>query len=140
MTWRAQEHKRSVSVPRLPRSVANLRRCSMLPSRNDPTGPFENVLHLRLFRMKKQAHLQMHLNLRVLQRRREGERERALPRAAFTDRRPEQNRLAGFHSQNPNSLRGDCLYHCKHIGMAPQPPFNSSRAHQNPLPALHFCA
>lgn len=110
MAWCGEKQQLFVSLSRLPFSVTNLRQCCMLPLNNDKLGRSNMVCtpgsaHLGLFRFEKRAHLQMCLSL--------GELQRGL--------RPRQRLLIGslsridkeeFHSQNPNSLRGESLYHC----------------------------
>lgn len=95
-----------------------------------------NMLYLwlctsRLFRFEKQAHLQICLNL-------------CMPQRGLC---PGQHLLIGslsridtgeFHSQNPNSLRGESLYHCEHIGMALQTLFISLCNLLNPFPPPAF--
>lgn len=106
MAWCGEKHKLFVSMSRLPRSVTNPRRyCMLPPSRAILICFTSGSAHLGLFRLEKQAHLQMCLNLCTLQR-------EHCPGQHLLIGSPSRIDKEGFHSQNPNSLRGESLYHC----------------------------
>lgn len=91
--------------------------------------------HLGLFRSEKQAHLQMCLNPCMLQR---GLR----PRLHLLIGSPGRIDKEEFHSQNPNSPRGESLYHCviSTLAWPGNPLFISMSILLNPSPPARISA